>query len=199
MKRREVCLASGTEGRKGFTLIELMVVIAIIIILAAIAIPNYLSMTARAKRSRVASDFAAIATALETYRTDWNQYPKGVTLKTAEQISGTSIAAATGNTFAELTGNALASTNQGTTAAGETAPIQYMTANILKSMINPYSNLQADQYKYTSGSTGAGTTPTHWLLTATTVASGSGNVFLSRTDEAPSVSGPSAIGTVPAD
>jgi prepilin-type N-terminal cleavage/methylation domain-containing protein len=185
--------------RRGFTLIELMVVIAIIIILAAIAIPNYLSMTARAKRSRVASDFAAIATALETYRTDWNQYPKGAALKTAEQISGTGIAAITGNTFAELTGNALASTNQGTTAAGETAPIQYMTASILKSMINPYSNLQADQYKYTSGSTGAGTTPTHWLLTATTVASGSGNVFLSRTDETPSVSGPSAIGTVPAD
>ena len=61
--------------RRGFTLIELMVVIAIIIILAAIAIPNYLTMTARAKKSRVASDFAAIATALETYRTDWNTYP----------------------------------------------------------------------------------------------------------------------------
>jgi type II secretory pathway pseudopilin PulG len=44
-----------------------MIVIAIIIILAAIAIPNYLRMTDRARRSRVAGDFASIATALEAY------------------------------------------------------------------------------------------------------------------------------------
>jgi len=63
--------------RKGFTLIELMIVIAIIIILAAIAIPNYLRMTERAKVSAIESDMKAIATALETYNTDWTQYPVG--------------------------------------------------------------------------------------------------------------------------
>lgn len=47
-----------------------MVVIAIIIILSAIAIPNYLKMTERAKKSRIASDMATLATGLETFKTD---------------------------------------------------------------------------------------------------------------------------------
>jgi prepilin-type N-terminal cleavage/methylation domain-containing protein len=64
-----------TMERKGFTLIELMIVIAIIIILAAIAIPNYLRMTERAKVSAIESDMKAIGTALEAYNTDWTHYP----------------------------------------------------------------------------------------------------------------------------
>ena len=58
-----------------FTLIELLVVVAIIAILAGIALPNFLEAQTRAKVSRTAADLRTIATALESYRVDRNQYP----------------------------------------------------------------------------------------------------------------------------
>lgn len=59
----------------GFTLIELLIVVAIIAILAAIAIPNFLEAQVRAKVSSVKNNMRSIATALEAYRVDQNNYP----------------------------------------------------------------------------------------------------------------------------
>ena len=61
--------------QRAFTLIELLIVVAIIAILAAIAVPNFLEAQVRAKVARAKADMRTVATALETYRIDTNAYP----------------------------------------------------------------------------------------------------------------------------
>ncbi|RJP22456.1 MAG: type II secretion system protein [Candidatus Omnitrophota bacterium] len=63
------------SNRTAFTLIELLIVVAIIGILAAIAVPNFLQAQTRAKLARVQGEFQSIRTALESYRVDNNMYP----------------------------------------------------------------------------------------------------------------------------
>jgi prepilin-type N-terminal cleavage/methylation domain-containing protein len=65
-----------TYALRAFTLIELLIVVAIIAILAAIAVPNFLEAQTRAKVSRIKSDQRTIATALESYAVDNNVYPE---------------------------------------------------------------------------------------------------------------------------
>ncbi len=60
--------------RGGFTLIELMIVVAIIGILAAIAIPNFLRFQLKAKSSEGKTNLAAIRTAEESYFAEYNGY-----------------------------------------------------------------------------------------------------------------------------
>lgn len=60
---------------KAFTLIELLIVVAIIAILAAIAVPNFLEAQVRAKVSRVKSDMRTLDVAIRSYQVDTNKYP----------------------------------------------------------------------------------------------------------------------------
>ena len=130
---------------KGFTLIELMVVIAIILILALIAVPAYRNMQIRAKKARVQEDLRNIATALEAFYVDWNQYPGESDWQD------------------ELTGaGATINKSNATTSTGEEGPITYIK-EIPDDPFNPgnkYSyDLSDDGETWTLSSAGPDGTP----------------------------------------
>lgn len=62
-------------AKQGFTIVELLIVIVVIAVLAAITIVVYSNIQARAQFSRSQSDLKSIVKALELYKIDNNAYP----------------------------------------------------------------------------------------------------------------------------
>jgi len=60
---------------RGFTLLEVVVVVAILAILAAVVVPQFLDRPGEARQVRARQDIAAIVTALNLYRLDNYRYP----------------------------------------------------------------------------------------------------------------------------
>jgi prepilin-type N-terminal cleavage/methylation domain-containing protein len=67
------------SSSKGFTLVEILVVVAIIALLAAIAIPNLLRAKISANESNAKATLKTISTALETFSLANGTYPPNVT------------------------------------------------------------------------------------------------------------------------
>jgi type IV pilus assembly protein PilE len=76
----------------GFTLIEVMIVVAIVAILAAIAYPNYIESVRRSARSECRSGLAAAMQAQERYYTTNTTYTTNVTTAGYKAFSGESLA-----------------------------------------------------------------------------------------------------------
>jgi general secretion pathway protein G len=69
------CRAVRRKGEQGFTLVELMIVMTIIGILAAIAIPSYIRAVQKAKEAVLREDLHTMRTAIDSYTVDKEKAP----------------------------------------------------------------------------------------------------------------------------
>ena len=83
------------KNKKGFTLVELVVVIAILGILAGIAIPRFMDATATAKGSKIVADMRTIDSAIMMYNAQKGSLPANVTAAAAgdTQLTGANLLA----------------------------------------------------------------------------------------------------------
>jgi prepilin-type N-terminal cleavage/methylation domain-containing protein len=79
-------LSKLTKNRGGFTLVEIMIVVAIIALLAAIAVPNFLRARKRSEASRVLEDLRMIDSAIDQYAIE-NNLPSGSTVQWAALVN----------------------------------------------------------------------------------------------------------------
>tara|TARA_R110002074_G_scaffold114782_1_gene245415 strand:- start:44334 stop:44768 length:435 start_codon:yes stop_codon:yes gene_type:complete len=106
--------------QKGFTLIELMIVVAIIGILAALAIPAYSDYTIKAKVSEAASLSGAMKAAVEIYFSENGELPPSISytqLGVASNFSGGYVSSVklSGNGTIDIILNNINSTVNGST------------------------------------------------------------------------------------
>jgi prepilin-type N-terminal cleavage/methylation domain-containing protein len=71
------------KRRGGFTLVEIMIVVAIIALLAAIAVPGFLRARKRSQASRIINDLRLIDSAVDQYAIETNK-SSGATVNTAD-------------------------------------------------------------------------------------------------------------------
>jgi len=82
-----------SHKRQGFTLSEIVIVVAIIVLLAAIAIPNIMRIRLNANETSAISSIRAISAAAQSYKVNTGLYPANLYSLGPETVTGTPAAA----------------------------------------------------------------------------------------------------------
>ena len=165
---------------KGFTLIELMIVVAIIGILAAIAIPNFIKFQARSKQSEAKANMKAMFTAEKAFFQEKDRF--------STFVGEVGFAPERNNRYAYfLTSNISPDTRSGTTATTSTTA----------------QGIQADVFKGYADTTAAPTYTCSGAPSAapgnTFVGSASGNIDTDTTLDLWTISTDGRVGTATCD
>ena len=78
-------IGSGKRARRGFTLIELMVVLSVIALLLTVALPRYFASLDRAKEAVLREDLNQMRDAIQRYQGDKGKYPETLETLAAEK------------------------------------------------------------------------------------------------------------------
>lgn len=95
----KLTMAGRKRNKLGFTLVELLVVIVVLAVLAAIVLPKFMNSSTRSKESALKSDLKLMRNAISLFQADTGKYPNGLvdlaeTDKTKVKVSGGTVVVA---------------------------------------------------------------------------------------------------------